>query len=83
MLPLQNFGDDFYTHQILLDLKVENGMAIRTEPHPRFSNPQKTGPKGSCFRRLWPTAFNNRDDRSCGDGGDDDDDGAGIAVAPR
>ena len=34
--PFRNFGDTFYTYQILLDLKVEKGMAIRTEPHPRF-----------------------------------------------
>ena len=30
------FRRHFYTYQILLDLKVEKGMAIRTEPHPRF-----------------------------------------------
>ena len=34
--PFRNFGDTFYTYQILLDLKVEKGFAIRTEPHPRF-----------------------------------------------
>ena len=34
--PFRNFGDQFYTYQILLDLKVQKGMAIRTEPHPRF-----------------------------------------------
>jgi hypothetical protein len=34
--PFRNFGEHFYTYQILLDLKVEKGMAIRTEPHPRF-----------------------------------------------
>lgn len=36
MAPFRNFGDNFYTYQILLDLKVEKCMAIRTEPHPRF-----------------------------------------------
>ena len=34
--PMRNFGDDFYTYQILLDLDPGPGMAIRTEPHPRF-----------------------------------------------
>jgi hypothetical protein len=29
--PFRNFGDQFYTYQILLDLKVEEGFAIRTE----------------------------------------------------
>jgi len=27
--PFRNFGDTFYTYQILLDFKVEQGMAIR------------------------------------------------------
>ena len=27
--PFRNFGDQFYTYQILLDLKVEEGLAIR------------------------------------------------------
>src|SRR5579872_5372613 len=34
--PFRNFGDKYYTFQILLDLKPKKGMAIRTEPHPRF-----------------------------------------------
>src|SRR6202049_1700679 len=43
--PFRNFGDTFYTYQILLDLKVEKGMAIRTEPHPRFyTDPTDTVP---------------------------------------
>src|SRR5881398_1394332 len=29
--PFRIFGEGFYTYQILLDLKVEKGMAIRTE----------------------------------------------------
>ena len=32
----RKFGDAFYTYQILLYLKVEKGLAVRTEPHPRF-----------------------------------------------
>ena len=34
--PFRSFGDDYYTYQLLLDLKVPEDMAVRTEPHPRF-----------------------------------------------
>lgn len=34
--PFRSFGDDYYTYQLLLDLKVPDDMAVRTEPHPRF-----------------------------------------------
>jgi hypothetical protein len=34
--PFRPFGEDYYTYQLLLDLKVADGMAVRTEPHPRF-----------------------------------------------
>jgi hypothetical protein len=34
--PFRSFGGQYYTYQLLLDLKVPNGMAVRTEPHPRF-----------------------------------------------
>ena len=34
--PFRTFGEKFYTYQILLDLRVVEGLAIRTEPHPRF-----------------------------------------------
>jgi hypothetical protein len=34
--PFRTFGEAFYSYQILLDLKVSPGWAIRTEPHPRF-----------------------------------------------
>jgi len=34
--PFRTFGEQFYTYQILLDLKVEEGLAIRIEPQPRF-----------------------------------------------
>ena len=34
--PFRSFGEDFYTYQLLLDLKVGKEWAIRTEPHPRF-----------------------------------------------
>ena len=34
--PFRPFGENFYTYQLLLDLQVDNGFAVRTEPHPRF-----------------------------------------------
>jgi hypothetical protein len=34
--PFRPFGEGFYSYQILLDLKVPPGFAIRTEPHPRY-----------------------------------------------
>jgi len=34
--PFRKFGDEFYTYQLLLDLKVGKDWAVRTEPHPRF-----------------------------------------------
>jgi hypothetical protein len=43
--PFRSFGKEFYTHQLLLDLKVEGDWAIRTEPHPRFyTDPTDTVP---------------------------------------
>jgi hypothetical protein len=34
--PFRSFGKDYYTYQLLLDLKVGTDFAVRTEPHPRF-----------------------------------------------
>src|SRR6516165_12471520 len=34
--PFRSFGQDYYTYQPLLDLKVGKDWAVRTEPHPRF-----------------------------------------------
>ena len=58
--PFRNFGNSYYTYQILLDLKVEPGFAIRTEPHPRFF----TDRTGACpiavpalIRHWWPMMF--------------------------
>ena len=34
--PFRSFGREYYTHQLLLDLKVGKEWAVRTEPHPRF-----------------------------------------------
>lgn len=34
--PFRPFGENYYTYQLLLDLKVAEEMAVRIEPHPRF-----------------------------------------------
>jgi hypothetical protein len=34
--PFRPFGEDYYSLQLLLDLKVPDNVAVRTEPHPRF-----------------------------------------------
>ena len=34
--PFRSFGKEFYTYQLLLDLKVGKDWAVRTDPHPRF-----------------------------------------------
>jgi hypothetical protein len=34
--PFRTFGEGYYSYQLLLDLKVADDMAVRTEPHPRF-----------------------------------------------
>ena len=43
--PFRTFGQDYYSHQLLLDLKVGKEWAVRTEPHPRFyTDPTDTVP---------------------------------------
>jgi hypothetical protein len=32
----RSFGEDYYTYQILIDLKVGDDLAVLTQPHPRF-----------------------------------------------
>lgn len=34
--PFRPFGPGYYTYQLLLDLKVDDNIAVRTEPHPRY-----------------------------------------------
>jgi hypothetical protein len=55
--PFRSFGERYYTYQILLDLKVEDGLAIRIEPHPRFyTDPTDSVPIAvpALLRRWWP-----------------------------
>jgi hypothetical protein len=55
--PFRTFGAQFYTYQLLLDLKVEAGLAIKIEPHPRFyTDPTDTVPIAvpALLRNWWP-----------------------------
>jgi hypothetical protein len=55
--PFRTFSEQFYTYHIFLDLKVEEGMALRTEPHPRFYlDPTETVPIAvpALIRGWWP-----------------------------
>jgi hypothetical protein len=58
--PFRNFGNQFYTYQILLDIDPGEGLAIRTEPHPRFYSDQTdTVPIAvpALVRNWWPMLF--------------------------
>lgn len=58
--PFRNFGDNFYTYQILLDINPGEGWAIRTEPHPRFyTDRTDTTPIAvpALLRNWWPMMF--------------------------
>ena len=59
--PFRTFGAGFYSYQLLLDLKVPPGWAIRTEPHPRFyADPTNSVPVAvpALIRsEWWPMMF--------------------------
>ena len=55
--PFRTFGTDYYTYQILIDLKVEDGYAVKTETHPRFyTDTTGTVPIAvpALLRHWWP-----------------------------
>jgi hypothetical protein len=55
--PFRMFGKEYYTYQILLDLKVEEGFALKFETHPRFySDTTGTAPIAipAVVRHWWP-----------------------------
>ena len=55
--PFRSFGQEFYTYQILIDLKVEDGFALKTETHPRFyTDTTGTVPIAvpALLRHWWP-----------------------------
>jgi hypothetical protein len=58
--PFRNFGDRYYTYQLLLDINPGEGWAIRTEPHPRFYS-DRTGAVPiavpALVRSWWPMLF--------------------------
>jgi hypothetical protein len=58
--PFRSFGQEYYTYQLLLDLKVEPGFAIKTETHPRFyTDTTGTVPIAvpAILRHWWPMIF--------------------------
>src|SRR5271157_5250773 len=58
--PFRTFGEHYYTYQILLDLKVEAGFAIKIEPHPRFytdSTDSVPIAVPALMRNWWPMMF--------------------------
>lgn len=58
--PFRDFGGKFYTYQLLLDLKLDPGYAVRTEPHPRFyTDATGTVPIAvpALVRNWWPMLF--------------------------
>ncbi len=58
--PFRNFGNDYYTYQILLDLKPEPGFAIKVETHPSFyTDASGTAPIAvpALVREWWPMVY--------------------------
>ena len=54
--PFRSFGENYYTYQLLLDLKVSDEFAVRAEPHPRvFSDPRDDVPIAvpAMIRTSW------------------------------
>lgn len=54
--PFRTFGENYYTYQILIDLKVPDDMAVRSEPHPRyFTDPNDDVPLAvpALLRTSW------------------------------
>lgn len=59
--PFRPFGEDYYSFQLALDLKVDPDWAIRTEPHPRFyadaSNSVPIAVPALIRTSWWPMVF--------------------------
>jgi hypothetical protein len=58
--PFRNFGDIYYTYQVLLDLKPEPGFAIKVETHPSFyTDATGTSPIAvpALIRGWWPMIY--------------------------
>ena len=58
--PFRSFGAGYYTFQVLIDLKPEDGFAIRVDPHPRFFT-DRTGTVPiavpALIRQWWPMIY--------------------------
>lgn len=55
--PFRSFGQEYYTYQLLLDLKIEPGLALKVETHPRFfTDTTGTVPIAvpAILRHWWP-----------------------------
>ena len=58
--PFRRFGRDYYTYQLLLDLKVEDGFALKAETHLRFyTDTTGTVPVAvpAIIRHWWPMIY--------------------------
>lgn len=58
--PFRRFGTPYYTYQVSIDLKPEEGYALRFEPHPRvFTDMTDTAPVAvpALIRRWWPMTY--------------------------
>ncbi|MBV9110244.1 MAG: hypothetical protein JO306_12610, partial [Gemmatimonadetes bacterium] len=58
--PFRPFGREYYTYQLLLDLKVDAGLAIKVETHPRFfTDTTGTVPVAvpAILRHWWPMIY--------------------------
>jgi hypothetical protein len=59
--PFRSFGEDYYSHQLSLDLEVPPGWAVRAETHPRYyTDPSNTTPLAvpALIRtEWWPMIF--------------------------
>ena len=58
--PFRDFGRAYHTDQLLADLKVEPGYALRAEPHPRFyTDSTGTVPIAvpALIRHWWPMVY--------------------------
>ena len=58
--PFRTFGKEYYTYQILVDFKVAEGWAIKTETHPRFyTDTTGTVPIAvpALLRNWWPMMY--------------------------
>lgn len=59
--PFRPFGEGYYSYQLLLDLKVDAGWAVRVETHPRFyadaTNTTPLAVPALIRAEWWPMIF--------------------------